>query len=228
MAIDLDRVVLVPVIHADLESVDHARKVVREVKPQVVAVELDHERYQQLLNPKTNEELPEPSPSGDIVQDLMLHLALLEKNLGDLTGSYVGDEMMAAIEEGRNVGARIALVDRPIQTTIQGLMQIPLDEVYRLASLVPDASKEIEGGQAKDVIDMLKEEGAVEDIMGQFRKEFPALSDVLIRQRDMFVAQALRSILDDVNGKIVAILGAGHIDGVRNALIEILQAEKQF
>ena len=46
----LERVVFVSVIHTDADSVKHARKTVREVKPDVVAVELDRERYEQLIS----------------------------------------------------------------------------------------------------------------------------------------------------------------------------------
>ena len=37
------------------------------------------------------------------------------------------------------------------------------------------------------------------------------------------IAKALSSILDDVEGQIVAVLGAGHIDGVTKALIRIIE-----
>ena len=219
---DIERVVFVSVIHTDLESVEEARRVVRETKPDVVAVELDHERYRQLSNP------PEEEPvllAGDAAHDLMQQLAILEKSLGDITGSDVGDEMLAAIEEGRAVEAKIALVDRPMSETIQAMMQVPMDELYRLSKLLPDATKDIEDGGAGDLFAMLKEDGAVDDLMDQFKTEFPGLADVLIGQRDKYVAKALQFLLNDVNGKIVVVLGAGHIQGVKTALTQILQEE---
>jgi pheromone shutdown protein TraB len=215
-------VVFVSVIHTDLESVDEARRVVRETKPDVVAVELDHERYHQLTNP------PEEEPiliSSDAAHDLMQQLALLEKSLGEITGSDVGDEMLAAIEEGRAVGAKIALVDRPMAETIRAMMQVPMDELYRLTDLLPDATKDIEEGGAGDILAMLKEDGAVDDLMEQFRTEFPGLTNVLIEQRDQYVAKALQFLLGDVEGKIVVVLGAGHIQGVKIALNKLLLEE---
>lgn len=213
----LERIVFVSVIHTDLESVNKARRVVRETRPEVVAVELDHDRYNQLMKGPRNQEIQDPS-SGDMAQDLMQQLAILEKSLGDITGSNVGDEMMAAIEEGRSIGARIALVDRPISATVQAMMQVPVEEIYKLTGMLPDATKDIEEGGARDLLSLLKEDGAVDDIMSQFRSEFPGLAHVLIEQRDQYVAKALHFILNDVQGKIVAVLGAGHIQGVINAL----------
>jgi len=217
---DIERVVFVSVIHTDLESVEEARRVVRETKPDVVAVELDHERYHQLNNPPEEEPVPF---AGDAAHDLMQQLALLEKSLGEITGSDVGDEMLAAIEEGRAVGAKIALVDRPMADTIRAMMQVPMDELYRLTGLLPDATKDSENGGAGDLLAMLKEDGALDDLMTQFKTEFPGLADVLIGQRDQYVAKALQFLLNDVKGKIVVVLGAGHIQGVKAALTQLLQ-----
>ncbi|MFW9805695.1 MAG: TraB domain-containing protein, partial [Candidatus Thorarchaeota archaeon] len=183
MVHDSERIVFVSVIHTDLESVEEARRVVRESRPEVVAVELDHDRYQQLMNPPKEGEIAS-SDSGDMAQDLIQQLAILEKSLGNITGSDVGDEMLAAIEEGRAVGAKIALVDRPLSATVQALMQVPVDEMYRLTNMLPDATKDIEDGGAGDLLAMLKEDGAVEDLMQQFQSEFPGLANVLIEQRD--------------------------------------------
>jgi pheromone shutdown protein TraB len=219
---DIDRIVFVAVIHTDLESVEQARKIVREVRPDVVAIELDRDRYQQLTSPVSVEETHPLQMTGDSAQDLMQQLAILEKSLGEMTGSNIGDEMLAAIEEGRAVGAKIALVDRPMKATIQAMMKVPLTELYGLTNILPDATKGIEDGEAADILDMLKEEGAVEDIMKQFQTEFPGLTKVLIEERDEYVAKALHFILNDVKGEIVAVLGAGHIQGVKAALERLL------
>jgi pheromone shutdown protein TraB len=61
--------------------------------------------------------------------------------------------------------------------------------------------------------------------MDQFETEFPSLFDVLVKQRDEYVANALLKILNDVQGQIVAVLGAGHIEGVKAALERLLKIE---
>ncbi|MHA2023548.1 MAG: TraB/GumN family protein [Candidatus Thorarchaeota archaeon] len=221
----LERVVFVAVIHTDVNSVKEARRVVREVKPAVVAVELDHDRYEYLKNPNAESELTTMPLTGDTAQDLMQQLATMEQALGGITGSNVGDEMMAAIEEGRAIDAKIALVDRPMKTTIQAMMTVPLDELYGLIEMLPNATKDIEEGGVVDLMDMLKEDGAVDDIVEQFRIEFPGLTKVLIEERDLYVANALHFILNDIEGKIVAVLGAGHIQGVKAALEDLISKD---
>jgi pheromone shutdown protein TraB len=220
---EIDRVIFVPVIHTDLESVEHVRQMVRDVKPEVVAVELDRERYKQLTSPHNDEE-SKPQPTGDSAQDLMQQLAMLEKSLGQMTGSNIGDEMLAAIEEGRAAGAKIALVDRSMQATIQAMMKVPLNELYGLFNSLPDAAQDIEGGGAIDILEMLKKDGAIDEIMQQFQAEFPGLTKVLIDERDEYVAKALHFILNDTKGKIIAVLGAGHIPGVKASLEKLFES----
>lgn len=225
MPTDIERIVLIPVIHTDKESVERVRDSIRAVRPDVVAVELDRERYHQLTEAKTEGNLAVQDITGDAVQDLMQNLALLEQKLGEITGSSVGEEMLTAIEEGRKIGARIALVDRPLHLTIQALMSVPLDEIYRLMGIVPEANEEILQGDSTDIFGMLKEDGAIADLMEDFETEFPGTAEALIHQRDRYVANALITILNDVQGKIVAVLGAGHISGVQSALKELLERE---
>jgi hypothetical protein len=223
MNTETDRIIFVAVIHTDHDSIEHARSTVKKEKPDVVAVELDKERYEILINESEEKEIPEPS--GNAVDGLLYQIALLEKNLGQVIGSGVGNEMRAAIDEGRGIGAKIALVDRPLKETVRALMKVPLDEIYKLMGLIPQATEEIEGQNAFDFVSMLKDEGTVDNLMDQFETEFPALFDVLVKQRDEYVAQALLKILNDVKGKIVVVLGAGHIDGVKSALERLLITE---
>ncbi|MHA1907242.1 MAG: TraB/GumN family protein [Candidatus Thorarchaeota archaeon] len=225
MVQEIDRVIFVPVIHTDPESVETARRKVLESKPDVVAVELDRLRYHQLTNPEEYEDMSSGSQTDFGVNDLMNQIALLEKNLGQETGAMAGTEMMAAIEAGREIGAKIALIDRPMQVTAQALAQVPLDEIYRLSNLIPEANEDISDGEAGNLMDFLKEDGAVDNLLSEFKKEFPVLASVLIDQRDAFIANAIMSILNDVEGKIVAVLGAGHIEGVTNTLKDMMQTD---
>ncbi len=225
MSFSRDRVIFVPVIHTDAESVKRVRETIKQQRPDVVAVELDRERYELLQNPPEQASVDQMTPSGDMIQNLMQQFALLEKNLGDMVGSDAGAEMLAAIEEGRAIGAKIALIDRPLQMTMQALSRVPLDEIYRLAGMIPEISVDTEGEDATEVMESLREEEGVATLMNQFREEFPNISRALIDERDEFIARALRTILDDVEGKIVAVLGAGHIEGVKKQLQRLLQQE---
>ena len=222
---EMDRVVFVSVIHTDTESVEHAKSTVYDVRPDVVAVELDKSRYELLLNPPDERELERMLPTSNISQDFMQQIAILQKGLGGITGAEAGEEMMAAVEAGREIGAKIALVDRPIPDTLQAIMGVPLDEIYRLTEQIPAFKQDGEGQSIQELFALLKDDKKVESLMDQFDEEFPGLSDALVHQRNDYVARALHTILNDVSGKIVVVLGAGHIEGVRKALEKRLNQE---
>ncbi len=215
--------IFIPVIHTDADSVKRVREIIRDRRPEVVAVELDKQRYEMMRNQSAEATAQEVRPAGDMISDLLQQFALLEKNLGEMVGSDAGAEMMAAIEEGRAIGAKIALIDRPLQATAQALMQVPLDEIYRLAGIIPDMTDEIEGVEASEMLETLKDEEGVANVMDEFHKEFPNVSRALIDERDQYIARALKTILEDVKGEIVAVLGAGHIEGVKKYLKEMLE-----
>ncbi len=224
MKTSIERVIFVSVIHTDTESLEEARRVVLETEPDVVAVELDRARYAQLTNPGVSEEDMIPD-SGDMISQLLNQIALLEDGLGSLSGTSAGEEMLAAIEAGRKTGAKIALIDRPLQATANALLKVPLDEIYKMTNLIPEATEDIENGGAVDIMSMLKEEGAIDKLMDEFRGEFPNIAKVLIEDRDEYIANAILTILEDVDGKVVVVLGAGHIDGVRKALQRVLKTK---
>ncbi len=217
---DIDRIILVPVIHTDSESVSRVREIIKLERPEVVAVELDHQRYQDLVG--GSREGDNGTPTGDGVLDLVRQLASLELSIGDATGSDVGAEMLAAIEEGRAIGARIALVDRPLSATMNALSRIPLDEIYGFLDIAAGTATSLQVEEAREMVASLKDKQTLADVMAEFRREFPSLCGVLIDDRDRYVATALLHILDDVSGRIVAVLGAGHVDGVRTHLEEQL------
>ena len=83
------RLVLVGTIHVDPASPFLVRETVYNVKPQVVALELDAERLGALQNPGSTRPSLSAGPS-------FLAMALLEKFAGQLTGSSPGVEMLEA------------------------------------------------------------------------------------------------------------------------------------
>ncbi len=219
---DFDRVIFVPVIHVDEESVKCVRETIQNTRPDVVAVELDRQRYELLISGEQPAQQPDSMPAtGNVAQDFMNQIAMLEVTLGGLTGSQAGSEMLAAIDAGRAIGAKIALIDRPIQETSAALMRVPLDELYRFMGMFESASADLQDSPL-NLLTSLRDDETVDSLLEEFEHEFPAIYDALLRQRDRYIANALHYILNDVNGLIVAVLGAGHIDGVKQYLAELL------
>ena len=201
------RIVLVGTIHVDPASISLVQDTIQRTMPGTVALELDRERLQALENP--NNQRPRISSGLSF-----LTMALLEKFAGQLTGSSPGSEMLAASRTARLVGARVETIDRPIGLTAAGIRKIPLREKVRLGA----------DGLASLVLLPLGTSNLselTEDIDNQlslFRARYPRLSRLLLDEREEYMVNRFKQILAETDGKIVGVVGFGHLSTIATAL----------
>lgn len=201
------RLVLIGTIHVDPASASLVRETIRNIRPEVVALELDRERLDALQNPDRVRPNLSVGPS-------FLALALLEKFAGHLTGSSPGLEMVEGVRSAQSIGARIELIDRPIGMTISGLRKLPLGEKVRigvdgLASLVF-----LPFGNA----DFSNLTERIDDQLRVFRGRYPNLSRLLLDDREEYMVERIRNALDQTTGQVVVVLGFGHLASLAKAL----------
>jgi len=67
----------------------------------------------------------------------------------------------------------------------------------------------------KELVEKLKEKDMMTELMNELSKTAPTLKKVLVDERDLFIAN---SILASPFKKIVAVVGAGHVEGVKKYL----------
>jgi pheromone shutdown-related protein TraB len=126
--------------------------------------------------------------------------------------------MLAAIEAGEAVGARLVMADRSIQVTLRrtwarlGFWNKSklLAEVLALLVASPDISER--------EIEALKEQDMLSQVMEQFAAAFPQAKVALIDERDTVLAHYIRTA---PGARIVAVVGAGHQQGI----VERLRSE---
>jgi pheromone shutdown protein TraB len=117
---DIDNILLVGTGHVLEKSVKEVEEVIAREKPDVVAVELCEARYRALKG-----ELEDLSPKELLSAGnpflLLTHwlLAYVQRKMGKELGIEPGADMMAAIKKAEELGCKVALVDRPIQITMQ-------------------------------------------------------------------------------------------------------------
>ena len=198
---------MIGTIHVDPQSAAAVRDTILDVRPEVVALEIDEARLYALQNPRLSRAGKSPGVS-------FLAMVLLEKFAGQLTGSAPGTEMLVATESARRVGARVELVDVPIHTTIAGLRSLPLKERVRLlidsiSSLVllplgrPDFAGLTEG---------------IEEQLLLFRGRYPGLSRLLLDLREDYMANRIATILNSTTGHVVAVVGFGPLAALSRRL----------
>jgi len=210
-------IVIVGTAHVSEKSVQEVRRAIEELRPDVVAVELCQGRYRALTGQEDTGELEikEILKGGKLYLLLVQwFLAYVQKKIGSDLGVKPGSEMIAAIEAAEAAGARVALVDRDIAVTIQRFWSSMsfLEKAKLVLSMIPAAF-----GKGEEIdIDKVTEEDVVSAIIDEFREVSPRAAQVLIDERDAYIARNLLRL--GRTGRVLAVVGAGHREGIKRYL----------
>ena len=219
----LSKIVLIGTAHVSEKSVDEVKAVIRNLKPDVVAVELCRGRYDSLEGNAQEDQVPiKDLLSGGKIYYYVIHWLLghLQKKIGEDMGVKPGAEMLSAMEEAETIGANVALIDRDIQVTLQrfwGKMKF-LEKIRMIGSLLGGL---IDIGKGDDIdidIDQITEPDFVAELVSELRGFAPTAARVLIDERDAYLAGSIVKAAEGGNKIVVVVIGAGHKAGVINYL----------
>ncbi|MCK9151520.1 TraB/GumN family protein [Methanobacterium alcaliphilum] len=207
--------------HVSQKSVEEVKNTIIEDKPEVVAVELDAGRYQRLMREKLGIDEKDNFSIKDVIKGNNIGLFLIsgfltymQRKIGDDLGVKPGSEMLAAVEAAEEVNARIALIDRDINLTLQrAIKAMSLWEKIKFVSGIITSFFSTEE-ELKDV-ESLKEGDTLQEVMEYFQEMSPAAYEVLVKERDAFMTHRLLDIEED---HIIAVVGAGHQQGMNHYL----------
>ncbi|MCX6697737.1 MAG: TraB/GumN family protein [Methanoregula sp.] len=211
---------IVGTAHVSQKSVEEVEAAIEEFKPEVVAIELDQSRFSALKklarDPTVNDVLEVKNFNSLLVQWL---LAYLQRKIGVDVGVEPGAEMKAAIAGAESRGIAIALVDRDIRLTLLRFWKsLGFVEKLKMFYALIVSIAEIDNGQEID-IESLKQQDVIDAVMEEFRKFSPNGARALIDERDAYIAHQLILLkAQRPDGKILAVVGAGHMQGVKNYL----------
>ncbi len=211
-------VIIVGTAHVSEKSVQEVTKAIEESRPDIVAVELCPARYRALTGQEEEQEIKiSELLSGGKLYYLLVQwfLAYIQKKIGSELGVKPGSEMLAAIESAKRVGARVALVDRDVGITIQRFWSAmgTADKAKLIFSLLPAV---FGWGNEEIDIDSITQEDIVSQMISEFRKVSPAAANVLVDERDAYIARNLYQL--SMQGKVLAVVGAGHKEGITRHL----------
>lgn len=203
-----DRLILVGVAHILPESVKEVRETIFQEDPEVVGVELCPARYSALIVEEQLGKCEIKLGAGF----LSTVLCFLQKSMAQQTGVQAGEEMLTAIRSSQEVGARVELIDRDVNITLQRLLsQMTVQEKLRFAfgiltSFLP-FGEEIE-------LDNLVEEEVIRRLISDLKNISKSAYEVFIRERDEYMAKRIEWLMDNSSGRVVCVVGAGHIPGL--------------
>lgn len=219
------KITLIGTAHISKESVEEVTETIKNLNPDCIAVELDEKRKNSVTDSKGWSDL-------DIIKVLKsgqgflllanLILSSFQKRMGQNVGVKPGDEMLAAIKTGEELNIPVEMVDRPILITLKrawgknsfyGKMKL-------LSTLLASAFSKEE--VSSEQIEELKKNSEMDSMMKELAEYMPTIKEVLIDERDKYLA----SKIWECKGKnVVAVLGAGHLPGVREYIEQISEGK---
>ncbi|RLB86768.1 MAG: TraB family protein [Deltaproteobacteria bacterium] len=209
------RFILVGTAHVSRESAEEVATIIREEKPDTVCIELCPSRYETLTNKKQWEETDLLKVIREKKAFLLLFNFLLssfQKKLADRLGVKPGQEVLEAIKCAEQVGAQIHLADRDIRVTLSRAWRLMgFWTKLKLLTQIFTSATELESIKEQE-IEKMKDMNVVESLISEVGKSLPEVSRVLIDERDQYLSQKIRQA---PGNKIVAIVGAGHIPGIK-------------
>ncbi len=203
--------------HISPESVSEIRELLQG-DVDIVCLELDKQRLHALLHP---DEQKQKIRLRDILKIgikgwLFATVAKWgEEKLGKMVGTKPGVEMLEAVKIASQRQLKIGLIDQNINITLKRLSKAItwreklrfVRELFRFKREIPFDLRTV---PTEEVIEVLVEE---------MRQKFPSVYRVLVEERNVVMAKRLRRLCEDHPDKqIIAIVGAGHISGLRAML----------
>ncbi len=211
-------VYLVGTAHVSKKSAELAERIIKDIKPDSVAVELCDSRFQALQDPDRwkNTDIVKVIRSGRAYLLMaQLLLAGFQKKIGEKLEVKPGLEMLLSINAAKEVNAQTVLADRDIRTTLKRTWSaLSLWSASKLITAMISSlfvAEEI----SEEEVERLKSLDALEVMMKELSDAIPEVRQTLIDERDQYLAAKIQ----EAPGKsVVAILGAGHIPGVKKLL----------
>jgi pheromone shutdown-related protein TraB len=205
---------IVGTAHVSQKSVEEVERVIREVRPDTVCVELDKARYESLVDASRWRKL-------DLFQVIRqkkvlfllssLALSAYQRKIGESMGVKPGAELLAAVKSAEAIGAEVVLADRDIQATLKRTWhRLGFWNKSKLLSgllAAPFSMEELDEEQ----IESLKDRDTISEVLDELAVAMPDLKEPLIDERDHYLVSAVR---EAPGKKIVAVVGAGHVRGM--------------
>lgn len=211
---DGKEIFIVGTAHVSRRSVEEVRRVIDEVRPDTVCVELDQLRYDTLVNGEQWRNLDVFTVIRQKrVLFLLTSLALssYQRKIGERLGVRPGAELLAAVEEAERTGAELVLADRDIQATLKRTWaNLSFWNKVQLGSellVAPFAVQQVD----EERIEQLKDQDTISEVMQELANALPGVKEPLIDERDRFL---MSKIQEAPGQRIVAVVGAGHVEGM--------------
>ena len=198
--------------HVSSESVELVRNQIEDWGPDLVAVELCPSRMAALTEPESleSEDLLKIIKEGRSAMILLQSaLAAQQRRMGISSGEKPGAELLAAVNAAEESDIPVEMIDRDVVITLRrAWKKMGMVEKWRIlnAILWEEDDEEV------SIDEILGDSDLLSSMMEEAREVAPRAGEVLIDERDSFLAGRIQQIRG--KGKVLAVIGAGHLSGV--------------
>ncbi|MFC0014016.1 MULTISPECIES: TraB/GumN family protein [Allobacillus] len=226
--IDLDgkEIILIGTAHVSKQSALQVKEVIEAEQPDSVCVELDEQRYESVKDKNKWENMDifkvvKEKKATLLLMNMMI--SSFQNRVAKQFGIQPGQEMIQGIESADEIGAELVLADRNIQTTfsriwrnigLSGRAKLMMSIFYSIFNKEEISEEELEKMKSQDMLN---------SVMEEFTREFPRLKKPLIDERDQYLAQKIKKA---PGNKVVAVLGAAHVPGIKKEIYQENDLEK--
>ena len=214
-------IILLGTAHVSQDSIVEVDRVIREERPGRVCVEIDAGRYRSLTEGQNWSKLN----ISQIIRQRKVFLLLsnlvlssFQRRIGGKLGLKPGQEMLKATEVARELEIPYSFSDREVQITLRRAWSKSSfwNKMKLLATLFGTIFTQED--LSEEEIEKLKKKSAIQDMMEELAKFLPSVKEVLIDERDRYLAT---NIFNTKEEKVVAVVGAGHVPGIVDLLQQL-------
>ena len=202
--------------HVSKTSVNLVREQINLYKPDIVAVELCQSRLSALKKPEgiDNEDLLKIISEGKSAMIILQSaLSVQQRKMGIDSGEKPGAELLEAINLAEELEIPVELIDRDVVITLRRAWhKMGFREKIRVITSLLDDQEEDDF----DLEELLEDSDLLSSMMEDVYEIAPNAGHVLIDERDLFLTGRIQQIRG--KGKILAVVGAGHISGIQENL----------
>jgi len=227
------KVYLCGTAHVSSRSCEEVQTLIREVRPDLVMVELCPQRLV-MLKPQDPEEIKNMTLKNAMASVKRKETSLVEALLSWVQAQSArtldalpGEEFRVAQREAKECGALLVLGDRPCQVTLRRVYEsLSRWQKVRLLFSVVWSGLFLSPRRMRKWLDkQLNSTDVVTEEILRLGKDFPSLVSTLIGERDKYMVARLRECIAVLRPKsIVAVVGAGHVSGIQELWRQALNA----
>jgi pheromone shutdown-related protein TraB len=215
LTIDGKNIYLVGTAHVSKKSVEDVSDTIETVNPDAICVELCAARHKAIVqrdNWKQMNIFKIIKEKKAVFLLAQLIMSSFYRRIGEQLGVQPGAEMVEGIKQAEKTGAELVLADRDIEITLKRVWRnLNFFNKLKMASHIL-ATLFVGEKIDESLIEKIKEQDQLETILETFSKSFPEVKKRLIDERDIYLAQKIRSAPGTT---IVAVVGAGHVPGIQ-------------